>query len=337
VFAVFLLCASYSSICQDSPVDYMNSVSSAHADMNQKYMAYMSAAAHGRRARKVEKMRQQALASIADSKYKTQMLPYYRGDNSLRQSSINYIQLCYNVFNEDYNKIVNMEEIAEQSIDQMEAYILLQEKTSEKIREASEKMQQATKEFAAKNNVTLVEGNKSELGEKMEKASKLNHYMNQVFIIFFKCNFQDGQIVKSLNDKKINDIEQSRTALLKYVNEGLTGLDALRTFEGDAQLSNACRQVLQFYKRMAEQDMPKLVDFFDKQENFDKLKKNMEAKSTRTKEEVDAYNAAVKDINNSVNAFNQANTRINTMRSELLQSWEAAEKSFQDAHMPYHK
>jgi uncharacterized protein YlxW (UPF0749 family) len=320
----------------NNPGEYMSAVSNAHLEMNQKYMAYMSAAAHGRRARKVEKLRQQALNSIMDSKTKTISLPYYKGDNSLRQSSINYIQLCYNVFNEDYNKIVNMEEIAEQSIDQMEAYILLQEKTSEKIREASNKMTQAGKDFAAKYNVQIISA-KDELGEKMEKASKLNHYINRIFIIFFKCNFQDGQIVNKINAKKINEVEQSRTALLKYAQEGLAGLDTLRTFEGDAQLSNACRQLLQFYKRMAEQDIPKIIEFFDKQDNFEKLKRNMDAKASKSKEDIDAYNAAVKDVNNSINGFNQLNNRINALRDEMNKNWEATEKAFQDAHMPYYK
>ncbi|MGR9902801.1 hypothetical protein ACUOGF_23115, partial [Escherichia coli] len=60
----------------------MTAISSAYGDMNQKYMAYVSAAAHGRRARKVEKLRQQALASIDASRDKTIMLPLYKGDNS---------------------------------------------------------------------------------------------------------------------------------------------------------------------------------------------------------------------------------------------------------------
>ncbi len=336
LFCCTLLVSITNTKAQDDPGAYMTAVSNAHVEMNQKYMAYMSAAAHGRRAKKVEKLRQAALTSITNSKYKTADLPYYKGDNSLRQSSIDYIQLCYNVFNEDYSKIVDMEEIAEQSIDKMEAYILLQEKTSEKVKQAADKMSKASHDFAAKYNVKLIES-KDELGEKMEKASKMNHYVNQLFIIFFKCNFQDAQMVGFMNDKKVNDIEQSRSALLKYSNEGLAALDALRTFEGDGQLANSCRQVLEFYKKAAETIVPKMLDFYLKQDNFDKLKKNMDAKTNRTKEDVDAYNVAVKDINAASSQFNQYNTNINNNRTQLLQEWEAAQKSFNDTHMPYYK
>lgn len=334
-FCACLLIAG-NAAAQDDPGAYMNSISNAHTEMNQKYMAYVSAVAHGRRARKVEKLRQQTLVSIMNSKYKTVDIPYYKGDNSLRQSSIDYIQLCYNIFNEDYNKIVNMEEIAEQSIDKMEAYILLQEKTSEKLQQAADRMSKASHDFAAKYNVKLI-SDKDELGEKMEKAGQLNHYSNQVYIIFFKCNFQDAQMVENMNNNKVNDIEQSRTALLKYATEGLEALKPLRTFDGDAQLSNACRKVLEYYKKSAETTIPALLDFYLKKDNFEKLKKNMDAKSNHTKEEVDAYNAAVKEINAASTRFNQLNANANDSRKQLLEEWENAQKAFGDAHMPYYK
>jgi predicted DNA-binding protein len=337
----FLIAAAFlctvPAMAQDTdPGGYMSAIGNAHVDMNQKYMAYMSAAAHGRRAKKVDKLRQQALNSILTGKDKTVQLSFYKGDNSLRQSSIDYIQLCYNVFNEDYSKIVNMEEIAEQSIDQMEAYILLQEKTTEKIKAANEKMNQASKDFAAKYNVKIIDS-KNELDEKMEKANKVTHYVNQVYLVFFKANFQDAQLVKNMNDNKVNDIEQSRSALLKYATEGLTALDALRTFEGDGSMANSCRQLLLFYKKSAEKDVPKMLDFYLKKDNFEKLKKSMDSKTSHSKEEVDTYNAAVKDINNASNQFNQINANSNDTRKQLLQLWEDTEKNFGDAHMPYYK
>ena len=321
---------------QDDPGAYMTAISQAHVEMNQKYMAYMSAVAHGRRARKVEKLRQQALTSIMTSRDKTAMLPLFKGDNSLRKSSMDYISFCYNVFNEDYAKIVNMEEIAEQSIDQMEAFILLQEKTTEKIRQASDKMNTASKDFANKNNVKLVETS-SELSEMIEKANKLTHYVNRMYLPFFKCNFQQSKMVDFMNNNKVNDIEQARTALLKYANEGLGELDSLRSFEGDGSLVTVTRQLLQFYKKTAETTAPKMLDFFLKKDSFEKLKKSFEMKSNHSKEEVDAYNAGVRDINNASNQYNTLNENTNQMHKQLLENWENAQKTFADNHMPHYK
>lgn len=306
--------------------------------MDSKYMAYVSAAAHGRRARKVEKLRQAVLENIVQCKLNTTGLPRYKGDNSLRQASIDYIQLCYNVFNEDYAKIVNMEELAEQSFDEMQAYMLLQEKVSDRLHEGSDSLEKLTQRFAAKYNVTLTE-QKSDLSDKMEKAGKLNGYMNKVYLVFFKCNWEDGQMVTAMNNKKLNDVEQARNALDHYAIEGLKGLDTLRTFDGDPSLANACKQVLVFYKNAAESDVPKLTDFYLKEEEFAKLKKSFDAKSSRdrSQDDVNTFNKAVNDINSSVNAFNQTNTKINNGRSQTLNDWQNADKHFADDHMPHYK
>jgi hypothetical protein len=322
----------------DNPGDYMTAISKARGDMDTKYLQYVSATAHSHRARKVEKLRQEVLDNITESRYKTTDLPIYKGDNSLRKSAIDYIQLCYIVFSEDYKKIVNMEDLAEQSVDEMEAYLLLQQKVGEKLNEGYASLDTATKAFAAKYNVTLTTS-QTPLGLKMETAGKLNGYINTIYLTFFKCNWEDNQLVTAMNNKKVNDVEQARSALLSYAIEGLKSLDTIKPFEGDPSLIAACKHTLQFYKQTAETDIPKLTDFYVRQAEFDKLKKSMEDKgsSGRSQADIDAYNKAVKDINNSVYAFNQTNTKINNGRTQALNEWTNAEKSFADEHMPHYK
>ena len=319
--------------------DYMTAMTDAQVDMDQKYMAYISASAHSRRAKKIEKLRSQALESIDNAKYKTMSLPKYKGDNSLRQANIDYIQFCYRIFNEDYSKIVNMEEIAEQSVDQMQAFLLLGEKASEKLQEASENLGKAEKEFAGKYGVNLID-TKNELSDKLGTAGKVNSYCDQVYIIFFKCNWEDGQLFNALNAHKLNDAEQARNSLIGFAKEGLEALkaDSLRTFQGNPTLAAGCREALIAYNSVAQEDIPRLTDFYLKQENFDKIKKSLEAKgSNKTKDDVDQYNRAVKDINASVNSFNQLNQDLNKRRQEIVQNWETSEKTFRDEVVPYYK
>jgi len=321
----------------DNPGNYITAVGKARGDMDTKYMQYISAAAHGRRARKVEKLRQEVLDNITQSRYKTTDLPFYKGDNSLRQAAIAYIQVCYSVFSEDYKKIVNIEEVAEQSVDEMQAYLLLQDKVSEKLQEASNNLDKATDDFAAKYHVTLTK-EASPLGEKMESAGRLNKHINAVYITFFKCNYEDQQMVKAMNDKKLNDMEQARNALSGFAHEGLKALDTVKPYEGDASLIASCRKALQFYQTAADKDIPGLTDFYVKQEEFDKLKKNFDAKgSGRTKEDVDVYNKAVIDINASAKGFNQTNQKVNTQRNQVVNDWNESEKRFADEHMPHYR
>ena len=320
-----------------NPGGYMTAISNARGDMDTKYMQYVSAAAHGRRARKVEKLRQEVLDKITDSRYKTTDLPLYKGDNSLRQASIDYIQVTYNVFAEDYKKIVNIEELAEQSVDEMQVYLLLQDKISEKLNEAWSNLDKAMESFAAKYNVNLTKES-SPLGAKLETAAQLDKHINAVYIAFFKCNWEDNQMVKAMNDKKLNDMEQARNALSSYAVEGLKGLDTVKPFEGDASLIAACRKSLLFYQKTADKDVPKLTDFYVKQEEFDKIKKNFDAKgSGRAQSDVDAYNKAVNDLNASVKSFNQTNNQVNTGRTQTLNDWTSTEKSFADQHMPHYR
>jgi len=338
---IILTSIAKTSYAQDlsNPGDYMTAISNAQTEMNQKYMAYMSATAHVRRARKIDKMRQQALESIENSRFKTIDLPVYKGnDNSLRQSSIDYIKFCYNVFNDDYAKILNLEDIAEQSFDEMQAYILLQEKTTEKIHEANDKMEEATHAFAQKYNVNLIES-KNDLTEKLDESSKLNHYRNQLYLIYFKCYWEDGEIVKALNAGKITEAEQGRNSLIRFATEGLTGLDSLKNFEGDPAMALTCKEILKFYKSMAENDMPKQMDYFLKKENFEKIKKSFDAKSgsDRTKKDVDAFNDGVKEINKATDTYNNINKKMNSERTDAENKWNDAEKSFADTHMPYYK
>ncbi|RFM30238.1 LIC11966 family surface protein [Deminuibacter soli] len=320
----------------DNPGSYMTAISNALENMNRTYMSYISAAAHSRRAKKIEKLRQQTIESIINSKYKISELPIYKGDNSLRKSAIDYVQLCYKVFNDDYAHIVNMEEIAEQSYDAMEAYILLQEKTNEKVQQASDSMHFAIQRFATKYNVQLIETT-NELSEKMGAADKLNHYRNQVFLCFFKCNWQEAQIIEAINKKNLNNIEQSRNALSNFATAGLSALDSLKSFEGDASLSAACKQSLTFYKNEAEKDFPKMLDFYLKQDNFEKTKKSFESKATRTKDDVDTYNKSVNEMNSAASAFNKVTADMNANRTQATQGWEQTERSFVDTHMPHYK
>ena len=284
----------------------------------------------------IEKLRLQAVESIDNARYKTIELPIYKGDNSLRQSSIDYIKLISSVFSEDYARIVNMEEIAEQSFDEMQAYLLIQQKTDEKISEASAKMTNASNAFAAKYNVTVVHET-DELSEKLNEGGKLNNYRNKIFLIFFKCNWQEEEIVKAFNTSNLTKIEQGRSSLIRYAAEGLSILDTLKPFKGDPSLASSCKRVLVFYKKMAETDLPKETDYLLKKEEFDKMQKAFEKKTEHTKPEVNAYNDGVKDLNKSLAVFNATINRVNADRNTLLNAWNEDEKTFLDMHMPFYR
>jgi hypothetical protein len=338
--AVFflLITANIAQAQNDDPVAYLNLVEKAEEEANQKYLLYVSTAAHSGRIRKIEKMRQQAIDGIVNSRNKSIGLPLYKGDKALRQSSIDYLNFLYLVFTDDYKKIVNMEEIAEQSFNEMQAYLLLQEQTSEKLNEANAKRNLAAKDFATKYNINLIEQT-SENENKQKKASEVIEYRNKIFLIYFKCNWQWGELNKAMKNNKVTDIEQARNALISYAKEGMASLDTLKNFAGDPTLANTCRYALNQYKIMAERDVPKMTDYFIKTENFEKVKRSFDAKpqNNRTKQDIDAYNKAVNEMNAGVNTFNSLAQSTNNTANNISETYNKADREFADKHTPYFK
>ena len=143
----------------------------------------------------------------------------WKGDKALRDTTVAYLKILNTVFNEDYGKIVNMEEIAEQSYDAMEAYILAQEKAYEKLHEASQKQHAIQKQFAAKNNINLIEG-ESEVSNKSKTAGDVIHHCNDVYLVFFKCHKQEAYLIDAINKKNLVSIEQSLNSLGKFAEDG---------------------------------------------------------------------------------------------------------------------
>ena len=110
-------------------------------------------------------------------------------------------------------------------------------------------------------------------------------------------------------------------------------------YDGDNTLVESVKQALNFYKDEAQTQIPKVTDFFLKEENFEKLKTTMDSKSSdqRTQKDVDTYNAAVNDINTAVKTYNETNNDLNNGRNDANKNYEETEKAFIDTHTPYYK
>jgi hypothetical protein len=274
------------------------------------------------------------LNTITETRYKIQGMPAWKGDKSFRDSSVAYIKLLNNVFNEDYAKIVNMEEIAEQSYDLMEAYMLAQEKVQEKLHEASERQNEFQKKFAAANNINLITV-ENELDRKGKEVNALMKHYDEVYLVFFKPYKQEMYLIDAVNRKNVVAIEENINSLKKFAEEGLKKLQGLKGYNNDPSILVSCRDALQFYKNEAGQAQV-ITDFVLKEENFTKAKKAFDSKpaAKRTKTEIDDYNKAVNDFNEAVNNYNKVNKQTNKDRQKVLDSWNNSVKKYLDDYMP---
>ena len=96
------------------------------------------------------------------------------------------------------------------------------------------------------------------------------------------------------------------------------------------------KKALEFYKKEAQQYVPKMVDFILFNDKFENAKKTLEAKKAndRSKEEIDNYNAMVKQVNKEIDNYNKLNTVNFQEKNTMLNDWNNAGEKFISSHVP---
>lgn len=335
-FLIIILLAFSSQATAQSSAEaaaYITDLTEPLGGIKDKSWDYLKAVTRSKNAKKVEGKRANLIEEIAEAKKAVSKKPNYYGDGSLKSAAVKYLDLLNKVLREDYDKIVDMEEIAEQSYDLMEAYLLAKERASDKLEQASEELMQVQDEFAKKNNVKIKEEEDDKTTEKIEKASEALAYYNKVFLVFFKSYKQELYVLDAQAKSDVNAMEQNISTLESFAEEGLIELKKIGDYKGDRVLVDAARKMLLFYKREAEKDFPIMVDFFITQDNLEKIKSMVESKSEkkRTQEDIDKYNKAIEEYNAAVNKLNTTGEKGNAERAELLDNWnKSIEKFFND-------
>jgi hypothetical protein len=335
VCGCLLLAALTPSVAQQTAGEYFENLNVRSGELSDKYLSYIAAVAHSRRAKKMEKRRMELIEEIKKNLADVGRMKPYKDDPSLRDAYKKYWDLLLKVFTKDYEKIVNMEEIAEQSYDDMEAYMMARKQASKILESAQKEVSITNKDFAARNNIRLIEsdGKRKEI---LEKTDIVMTYYDDIYLIYFKSYKQESFLLKAVNSNDVNAAEQNRLTLVKFAKEGLAKLDTMKSFQGDASLVQSCRKMLTFYKQEAEGNMVKQLDYFVKRAEFDKARKAMDAipAAKRTQADVDNYNKAVNEINALVTSTGKLMTADNETRRKLLESHDEAERKFLDKHIP---
>ena len=318
-------------------VSYLNHIGNQYTMVSNDLMSYTSAASHGKSARKVEKKRAELMQSMKEAILNVKKVKPFKGGASLRDSVISYFQISGIVLNQDYGKIVNMEEVAEQSYDKMEAYMLAKELADQKLQEAFQKADNEYREFAKVNNITLVETS-SKLRNKLEETDNVTKYHNIIYLIFFKSYKDEAYFMDALNKADLNALEQTKNAMFTSSTEGLKKMSPIPAYQGDKTLKVACDRILEFYK-LESAKTNELSDYYLKKESFEKIKKAFDAKrpNERKNEDIDNFNKAVNESNAAVAKFNQVNNELNKKRTVALNFWNKASDDFLDNHIPKHR
>ena len=314
---------------------YLETVGKEFNNIQENTWDYTRSAAHGKSARKVEKRRKEVVAANKDAMKVIGKLGPFNGSTAFRDSALSFLNINYAVLNEDYAKLVDMEEVAEQSYDLMEAYMLAREKADEKLRAAGDMIEAEYEKFAAANNIKLIQ-QKDKLSKNMDIANKVYKHYNEVYLVFFKSYKQEMYLMDAMAKNDVNGIEQNKNALAKTAKEGLAKLAEIKPYQNDMSIKKACEQMLKFYQEEAEKKLVNASTFYVSKENFDKIKSAFDAKpaNKREQKDVDEYNKAVNDYNKASTDFNNTNAELNAKRSQYLENYNKANANFTDKNVP---
>lgn len=318
-----------SAFTQNSPVEYMGMLASDFDQINKDTWDYIKQSSRGRNARKEEKRRIELASTLKTAAYNAGKVPAYNNDHSLKQAYKVYLSLSYEVISNGYKNIVDLEKVAEDSYDAMEAYLLTKERANKKMDDAFDNLKSAQKDFAAKYHINLTDKD-SRLSRKLENAGEVREYHNKIYLIFFKSSFYEGEMIKAQSDGRIGDIEQFRQTLETVSREGKENLKNIGSFKGDYTLKAACVKMMNFFVAEATKYMPKQINFYAQKDHFDVLSKNMESKNQKklTKEEIDEYNQAVAKYNSAIGSFNETNKYLNSARSKEYDAFNEAREDY---------
>jgi hypothetical protein len=295
---------------------------------------YTASVAHGKNAKKIESRRKDLINTLTKAIDKIGSMEAFQGDNILRDSLVSFLNLCYNVLIQDYAKIVDLEEIAEQSYDEMEAYMMAQEKANNKLDAANDMVTEIYKRFADDHKIHLLE-KKDKITVNLLNAGNVFKYYNNIYLIFFKNFKQEGYVLDALEKNDLNSVEQNRSKLIQTSSEDLKKLDTTKSYKGDPSLKSACTQLLKFYNNEASKKILVLTDFELKKENFEKIKTAVENKdeTSRTKSDIDEYNKAATSLKKAIDDNNRTNKELNNLRSKYLSDWNYSVNAFMDKYI----
>lgn len=318
----------------EEALSYMEKLSDAMEKPKRDTWRYLKAVTRSKRAKKIERKRENLLEELVDAKNTVRKMGKFHSDDTLRTAVITYLDLNYTVLKEDFDKIMDMKAIAEQSYDKMEAYLKAKEVANDKMNNAFEKVVKAQESFADKYGINLQEGEQDRLSRKISSANKVLKYYNKVYLIFFKAYKQEAYVLDAMERKDMISMEQNNNSLNTFAKEGLRKLEDIEPYKGDNSLITGATRILRFYKKESENEFASMTDFYIKKDNYEKIKKNFDSKSRsgRTKQDIKQYNKAVKEYNRAAKKANRILKSGNKKREKFLKNWNETVEDFFDEH-----
>lgn len=329
-------CSSLSAVSPEvtaEAIDYYKRLTLLLPEYNSANYGYTKAITRSRRVRSIEKSRQELLKIIAKNQAHVQTSPLFRNDSTLRTELVRYLDLIYIIMKNDFDKILDMEDIEAQTFDQDEAHQIALDMAFEKLDTCRMVLVQADSVFYKTYNIN-VDTTKDKIALKMARAKNAIDYYNPIYRTFYKSNKQYSYANQALGKKDLAALQQHTATLQKFVDERIENLKQFKGYENDEDLIRIVQKFLDFYKKESFDVLPANIDFYLKVEAFQNSTRKLEAikPDKRTRKDIDEYNNDVKAYNEAVKKINQMNNSSFKNHDNLLKEWDKTVDKFFDLH-----
>lgn len=333
LFAIFSLTIAQAQTFE-TPVEYLEFLGKENNIIARKSWRLTHAIAHAKSDRTVSARRKQLVKSVDKAIDKITKAEAY-ANSPFKGQVLEMLELKKNILTDDIAKVIDMKEIAEQSYDLMEAYVLAREAVEEKQLEAQQQYEKNYYAYAAQNNIKITES-ESDLGKKMGISSLVFDHYNEMYLIYFKVRINEIYLLESLKNNDVSGIQQNASALKEEALAGIEKLKTTKPYKTDKALILATTKAFQNYVKLADEEITVITDFIVAQEDFNKIKESLDKtpQKKRTKEMVADFNKKVKEINKGVTAYNKANESLINKLNSNIQSLNNVNERYLDKHIP---
>lgn len=327
---VFLLtfCIPNSSFSQSNSFKYMKNIQSILNESKKEVFQYLKVIVKGRNLKKVESKREKLIDKIDSEHGKFLKIE----DSKLKQEGLKYLSTLKIVLTDDYAKIMDIEEIAEQSYDNMEAYFTMQEKANEKLDQAWDNFDTAFHRYARTNNIKIVEGELDKKSQKIRKMSETLKYSNQIYLIYLKCHYQEKKLLESIEKEDINAMTQNMDAQKTLLKSSIEKVLALKSYDHDSRMIHATKYLFKFYKDEVEKDFVTIQNFFILKSKYNTAKKNHESLKESDRASNLAFEKISQEFSSGIIKYNETVKRVNLERSKQIKDWFDILKEFNTDH-----
>ncbi|WP_397362827.1 hypothetical protein [Olleya sp. R77988] len=314
--------------------DYLTFISDQQELVTKNMWKYTKAVAHSKSPRSISGKRNTLLKSMQRGITKIEKAQGFEGDD-YKNKVLTHMRLNENLLKQDYAKIIDLKEVAEQSYDFMEAYILAQELADKKMAEAQEQYEKDFYAFAAKHNINIIES-ESDLGKKMKISNQVFDHKNDLYLVFFKVYINEVYLWEAIETGDINAIQQNSNALKQTATEGLEILKEQKLYKNDKAIVVATKATFDFFIDEATNKIPQLTDFLILNEDLKSIKATLDKtpEKKRTKAQIDGFNKKVKAVNKKLDAYNKTNNALNLARQKVLNRLNNTNANFLSRHIP---